>query len=444
MHSSTSVGGQPRGRCPRHRLADTRAHAAHPFDTQRRVVVALLVTLWGVAWIACGPENAGPHDSGSPAERLESDDSERHDDDLVILGADALRGLEIETALAERRPLAPTLETTGQVAYDEDRVVHVGPRIDGRVVQAPVRLGDRVAAGQLLATLDSVALGTAEADWLAAVAREELTRRELEREVALFADEITSERQLLAARAETRVARAERRHAEQTLRLFGLDSAALERLASDGTPSLLRLVAPLGGTVVEKHATLGELAAASESLFTLADLDRVWVWIDVFEHQLAGVHVGDAVEVRVEAFPERVFTGDVSYLAAEVRPETRSVRARLDVRNPEGTLRPGMFASVRLVDPHGSSDTPSLVVPAEAVMRSETETIVFVPHEPSTADELGAERGFDARRVEIGRREGAWIEVLAGLEAGEPVVTTGAFVLKSERARELLGGGHSH
>jgi cobalt-zinc-cadmium efflux system membrane fusion protein len=205
--------------------------------------------------------------------------------------------------------------------------------------------------------------------------------------------------------------------------------------AGDRSASLLPLRSPIAGTVVEKHATLGELATSEESLFTVADLGHVWIWIDVFEQQLAGVHLGDDVAVRVGAFPNRTFAGEITYLAPQVAVETRSVRARIDVDNADGLLRPGMFASIRLVDPHATEAPISVVVPETAIQLRQGEPLVFVP--------LGGGR-FAAREVALGRREGGWVEVVSGLAAGERVVVEGSFFLKSELAREELGGGHSH
>jgi RND family efflux transporter MFP subunit len=148
------------------------------------------------------------------------------------------------------------------------------------------------------------------------------------------------------------------------------------------------------------------------------------------------------VEVAVESFPGRTFSGEVTYLSPEVAAETRTVRARIDVENPERLLRPGMFATVRLVDPHTKDASPALVVPDGAVVRRGGETLVFVPAPDPEGEHAGAR--FEARPVELGRQEAGWVEVLSGLEAGGEVVTSGTFFLESELAREELGGGHGH
>ncbi len=143
--------------------------------------------------------------------------------------------------------------------------------------------------------------------------------------------------------------------------------------------------------------------------------------------------------VEVDAYPGVLFRGLVSYLSAQVETDTRTVRARIDVPNPEEKLRPGMFARVRMFDPHGAEgrveSADSLVVPENAVQRDGDESIVFIPAGPLT---------FERRQVRAGRKAGGLVEILGGLEAGEQVVVEGAFLLKSEAAKESMGGGHSH
>lgn len=404
----------------------------------RQIGALLLVLLAASLFAACGdPAEPGEeHAEDSHAEEEGHAAEEGHEEGVVFLNEAKLEVADIETTAAEERRLAPQIETTGQVGYEEDRLAHVSPRIPGRVVQAPASLGDRVTRGEVLAVLDSVELGQAKADYLAARARESLTSEAYERERTLYEDRISSQREMLEARADHLEAQAERERAQETLRLYGVGDREISAMeAGDRSASLLPLRSPIGGTVVEKHATLGELATSEESLFTVADLGHVWIWIDVFEQQLAGVHLGDDVAVRVGAFPNRTFAGEITYLAPQVATETRSVRARIDVDNADGLLRPGMFASIKLVDPHATEAAMSVVVPETAIQLREGEPLVFVP--------LGSGR-FAAREVELGRREGGWVEIVSGLTAGEEVVTDGSFFLKSELAREELGGGHSH
>ncbi len=141
----------------------------------------------------------------------------------------------------------------------------------------------------------------------------------------------------------------------------------------------------------------------------------------------------------MDAVPGEVFQGRVSYLGDEVAPEARTLRARADLANPEGRLRPGMFARVELSDPAAAEAPAALVVPRAAVQAQGGATVVFVALE----GEEGARR-FERRPVRLGRQSQGWVEVLAGLEPGEDVVTEGAFLIKSAASEDELGGGHHH
>jgi cobalt-zinc-cadmium efflux system membrane fusion protein len=356
---------------------------------------------------------------------------------IVELAPEAYSSAGLQTARVEVRPLATEIETTGQVGFNEDRKAHVSPRVAGRITAVHVALGQRVASGQVLAVIDSVELGKARAEYLQAKAREDLTRTTFERESRLAAEKISSQKEVLEARAANLEAQAALRNAEETLHLFGLTAGQIAALGSSKPgASLLAVSSPFSGTVVEKEASLGEMVGPEQKLFTVADLRRVWVWIDVFEKDLRRVHLDDGVSVEADAYPGEKFEGKVSLVGAQVDPGTRTVRARLDVENSDGRLRPGMFARVRLSDPHapggGAAGPPVATVPESAIQRKGSGFIAFVP--------VG-ERRYQQRAVRTGRRAGGFIEVLDGLKPGEPVVVKGVFLLLSEASKQSLGEG---
>jgi len=385
----------------------------------------------GVAGISCSSPSR-PHDENES--KGEHAGETGHENGIVTLSSERIAAAKIQTKPVERRALAPQLETTGEVGYEEERMAHVSPRISGRVVRANAGLGDQVRQGGVLAVIDSVELGQARATYAAAKTREDLARETYEREKSLHEQRVSSQKEMLEAKAAYLEATTHRESALETLRLYGEGGSDGPRLGDPGA-SLLHVRAPVGGRVVEKHVVVGELVTPERSMFTIADLARVWVWIDVFERDLASVHLGDGVEVRVDAYPQNVFAGKVTYQSPQVAAGTRTVRARIDVANPDDLLRPGMFARVRLTDPHAANPTPSLVAPAGAIVRQEKAIFVFV--------QLGEGR-FTVRPVETGREASGFVEILSGLESGERVVSEGTFFLKSELAREDLGEGHAH
>jgi len=375
------------------------------------------------------PESAQDH--------AEVDD---HAAQFIELTPEAASQIGIETELVAVRALPSVLETTGQVDFDANRLTHVSPRLSGRAHSVAVQLGDDVERGQSLAVLDSIELGQAKAAFIRAQARHDLSDKNYERERGLLADRISSEREVLAAEALFLEAAADYSAAEQTLHLYGLSDGEVERLRNaDPRASLYTVRAPLSGRVVEKHITLGELVTPERNVFTIADLSHVWIWIDVYERDVRHVHVDDEVAVVLDAYPGTTFLGTVSYLSDQVDARTLTVRARVVVPNPDGKLRPGSFATVRITDPHAEHGTTAgsevIVVPQRAVQRDGDESVVFV---------VVGDGRFERREVELGRRATGLVEILVGLNAGERVVVEGTFVLKSEASKESMGGGHSH
>lgn len=385
-----------------------------------------------------GAEGAAGEEHGD--EHAEGEEGEAHEEGVVTLTPEAQARAGIRIAPVATRTLDPEIETTGQVGFNEDRMAHVGPRIAGRITSVRATLGQRVGSGEVLAVIDSVELGQARAAYQQARAREDLTRETYERERRLAADKISSEQEVLSARAAHLEAAAELRRAEETLRVFGLSTAQVRSLrdGQSGAATLSPVTSPFGGTVVEKEASLGEMVAPEAKLFTVADLSRVWIWIDLFEKDLGRVHLGDGVLAEVEAYPGETFAGKVTFLGGSVNAETRAVRARLEIDNGDGRLRPGMFARIRLSDPHGKpaeggASVP--VVPESAIQRQGEEFIAFV---------LEGERQYRRREVRTGKRSGGFIEVLEGLKPGENVVVEGTFLLASEMSKETLGGDDDH
>ena len=370
----------------------------------------------------------------------EADEHADHKEGIVELPPKAAARATIKTTPVEQQPFAAQLSTTGQVDFDQDRVAHVSPRISGRVHRVHAVLGEEVGAGQTLAEIDSIELGQAKAAFLQAKAREELASKSFDRARSLLVDRIASEQEVIEAEASLREATAELQTAEETLRLYGLSQSQINTLSYENRKAAIYpLRAPFTGTVVERHVTLGELVTPERNLFTLADLGRVWIWIDIYQRDLGGVHLEDEARARVDAFPDDVFAGTVTFLSAQVDRDTRTLRARLDVDNPDGKLRPGMFVEVDLIDPHSregeAAQGASLVVPDSAVVRDGEEFLVFVPID---------EHRFERREVQIGQRAGGLVAVLDGVELGESVVVEGAFLLKSVASKDSLGGGHSH
>ncbi|MEQ9152742.1 MAG: efflux RND transporter periplasmic adaptor subunit [Parvibaculum sp.] len=404
----------------------------------KRVTATLLLA----GLLACPKDDHRHPEDEEHARHDDNDEAALHDegrDGIVELTLEVSERIRIPTAAAQLRAVGHVLSTTGRVDFNQDHYAHVAPRVPGRVHRVDVSLGASVKRGQTLAVIDSLELGRTKSVLLRARSQLELAEKTLARERELAADRITSQQSLLESKAAVQAARAEYQAARQSLKLLGLTDAQLARVDyGDPAAAHFPIRSPIAGTVVEKHVNLGEVVAPDDNLYSITDLSRVWIWIDVYERDLRRVHLDDHVVVTVAAYPDRTFEGAVAYIRSQIDPATRTAQARIDVPNGDGALRPGMFAKISVADTHpidGELKVESVVVPASAVQRDGDESIVFVS--------LG-ERRYERREVALGRRTETHIEILAGLDAGETVVTGGTFFLKSEAAKSAMGGGHSH
>ena len=335
----------------------------------------------------------------------------------------------VAVAVAQKVRLRGAVTATGKVEVNADRIAHVSPRISGKIVSVRAGLGDHAGAGQVLAALDSVEMGEALNRYQRSRARLPLAENNLKRIKALVEQKIAARKDILTAETEYQTALADFRADEERLLLYGLDRRDLAGL--DGRRVLLPVRSPIVGTVTEKHAIVGELADPSRSLYTVADLSTVWVMVDINEKDLARIRKGQPAAVKVGAFPELTFRGRIAHIADLVNDATRTVKARVEVQNPERKLKPEMFATVELA--LSEAAPPVLAVPEEAIQELDGRKILFV-----TAD--GKE--FRLREIRTGPASGGMAEIVSGLVEGERYAVRGGFVLKSELKKSELGDEH--
>lgn len=398
------------------------------------VAVAAAVALCGAflyrfGQIAKGKRAATAEKTESAADGPGSEGKEggRKRDRGVHLNPDILQSGAVVVEPAKKVRLGGLLAATGKVESNADRIAHVSPRIPGKVVWVGASLGDTVAAGQVLARLDSVELGGALSEYYKDRSRMGLAKANMERIRTLVEKKIAARKEILQAETEYQTAKSELHADEERLKLYGISPPEYEEHMEEKR-ILLPVHSPIAGVVTGKHITVGELADPSKNLFTVADLSSLWVMVDINEKDLARIDKGRPAAVKVGAFPETVFRGRVTFIADVVDEATRTVTARVEVANPGRKLKPEMFATVELAIP--PSGPPVLAVPEEAIVDLDGNKVLFI-----TGDDVD----FIPREVATGARAGGRVEVTAGLKEGERYAAKGGFLLKSELKKGELG-----
>lgn len=377
----------------------------------------------------------GDHDEHSAEEEGhegEGHEGEGHEEELVRLTPEELDEMGVKLTAAGPGRLQVTVTVPGEVVVNADRVAHVVPRVSGVVRAVRKRLGDTVTANEVMAELESRELASAQATFLAARERLALAKTTLEREEKLWKEKVSAEQEYLAARQAHAEAVIEMHSAEQNLHVLGVTHEYLQGLTSDPDQAFepYRLTAPIAGTVIEKHITLGEKLDTDATAFTVADLSEVWINLTVYQKDIESVAMGQPVTVR-SSQGGATATGKIDYVSPIVDEATRTAIARVVVDNSEGRWRPGMFVTgeIELRD----VESP-VAVPRDALQTVEGRTVVFVQ----------TPEGIEASPVTIGRENHTHVEITSGLEAGQQYAVEGSFVLKAELGKGSFGGGHAH
>lgn len=369
---------------------------------------------------------AQAHDEKKHAHEGEKEAGDKHEEGRIKLSPEALKNAAIETATAGPGEVNVTLSLPGEVSLNQDTLAHVTPRVPGAAREVKKQIGELVKKGELLAVLDSRDLAEAQRDFLATKERLALAEATFARAEMLQKENISAEKDFLLAKQALAEAKIDHRSAAQKLNALG---------GGGGGSGGYALVAPLTGTIIEKHISVGEVLSEETRAFTIADLSTVWVNVTVYAKDLPRIALGQAAELRAEGIAEPA-QGSITYLGQVVGEQTRSATARLVLTNPGPAWRPGLFATAEVVVDR--SPAPVLIDDS-AVQTLEGADAVFVQ----------AGDAFEVRRVKLGRKgkrtdgkDGHVVEVIDGIKAGERYVTKNSFILKAELGKSEAGHEH--
>jgi cobalt-zinc-cadmium efflux system membrane fusion protein len=405
-------------------------------------VLALLV-LAAIALTGCDRPSGSQPPKGQGAESAKAapaeDDhaksgADTHSDDkgkqagALKLPNEQIQAAGIKVEAIEEQEVSDEVVVTATIQPNTDRMARVAPRVPSRIVRVQANLGDRVRAGQVLAQLDSVEIGEAFSGYWQAQSQHKVAKADFERAQRLFNEQIVPQKEFLRAQGEAEKSATALRVAGEKLRLLGANAGPEQR---QGAESVFPVTAPFAGTIMEKKAVLGELGAPDKPLFTVADLATVWIEGSVFEKDVAKIRVGEPAEISLAAFPGEVFKGKVAYLSSAMDKETRTLKARIEVPNPDHRLILEMFATAAIQTGRAGK---AILVPEDAVVLVQGVPTVFV----EDAD------GFEPRVVEVGEKLRGRVAIKNGIKSGDLVVVAGAYALKARMLKSQIGEGHAH
>jgi cobalt-zinc-cadmium efflux system membrane fusion protein len=363
-------------------------------------VAVTKVAIWilSAAFLAgtgCGNGQGNPASEAPPPAQVERE----QDGSVIQVGHPE----QFPLATAAARNSRAELVVTGVVAPDVSRNVPVVTLASGRVVDIHARLGDTVQKGQLLLSVRSADVSSGYSDYRKAVADETLARTQLERAKDLYAHGAISMNDLQVAQDAEDKAKVDVETTAEHLQLLGNDP--------DAPKSIVDIYAPVSGVITDQEVTnAASLQAFGPNPFTISDLSQVWVICDVHENNLAKVRLGDSADIRLNAYPDRIFQGRISNIGAILDPNIRTAKVRIEVRNP-GIMRLGMFVTATF---HGQRQEVHTAIPATAILHLHDRDWVFV---------FTADKKF--QRVEITSGitlPGNMQEVISGLKPGVQVV----------------------
>lgn len=364
---------------------------------------------------------------GSTKQSMAEEGDGHADSGHVKLSEAQLQASDLAIETAAMAEFVTALALPGQLVLSTDREARISSPVSGTVRSAPIQIGSKVQAGDVLATIESAQLSDASARYLSAKERLGLAQSLFTREQALWQKKISAEQDYLAARGALAEARIEAQSALQSLMSLGLSEKNARALKAGSHLARFALRTPISGTLLSKDLTLGEAVGSDKPLFRVADLSVLWIDLAIPVNDLSLVRAGQPVWVSNKSGQKT--KGQVVFVQPELDSASRSGSVRVQIDNAQGAWRSGEF-----VDAMIQTDEPkqAISVPVSAIVMIENEPSVFVE---------GSE-GLAPRVVTVGNRSGDRQEIISGLSAGERFVTGNVFVLKADLSKSEAEHAH--
>jgi membrane fusion protein, heavy metal efflux system len=390
--------------------------------------LALLVAGAGVMYLLMRPAAVATHETAimpAPAPAPSGAVSASAGDVVVTLTPDAVERAGLMTATVATGTSDTETRLPGVVEPNAYRQVAVTSLVNGRVTRVAVQLGARVRKGETMAEIYSPALAEARTKYISAQAMLDAHDLELQRTQKLVEIGAASRQELERTHAEHAAQIAEVNSARSQLELLGVSLPATHGQDGNTVSATTSVPAPIDGVVTERAANVGLNVDGATKLFTVVDLSTVWIVADVYERDFSHVRVGSEATITTPAYPGTTLRGHVSYIDPQIAAATRTAKVRIEVANPRGDLRLGMYADVAISI---GETTARVMIPRASIQQVGNRAVVYL------ADSQQPGR-FVERAVTLGVSAGEQVEIVSGLRPGDVVVTEGSFFVRAERER---------
>jgi cobalt-zinc-cadmium efflux system membrane fusion protein len=393
------------------------------------------------------------HEAQAPA--VSEQESDEHEQEVHLhegeehpelhLTAKKQKEWGIIVGTATKQDIASKITVLGVLALNQNKTAHISSFVKGKVVALSSDLGDRVNKKQVMVTVNSPDFAQAQADFLQARAKLNLSRQEVERAKMLLQEKAIEQKEYLrreAVHAELSTAYGT---AESILHSYGIEHEQIQDLIKKNDSLVekgelceladpnMRVFSPVQGTIIFRDVTVGEHVEPQKILFTVSSLNTLWAILDAYEKDLPYISKKSKVTIKSSLYPEKDFTGKIAYISDTIDEKLRTIKIRVEVNNSEGLLKPNMYIQGHIENILAEEEI--LAIPEEAVQNMNGEKIVFV---------LKGEDIFAVIHVELGEKIGNKRIIAQGLVEGERIVIKGAFNLKAELNKASFGAAHVH
>ena len=351
----------------------------------------------------------------------------------------------IVVSTATKQNIASRITIPGVLALNQNKTAHISSFVEGKVVSLSADLGDRVKKRQILVTINSPDFAKAQATFLQARAKLNLSGQDVERARLLLEEKAIEKKEYLRREAEHQELSTEYGAAESILHSYGIDHEQIQNLIKkcdslvekgelcELTDPNLRVLSPIEGTVIFRDVIVGEHVESQKILFTVSNLNTLWALLDAYEKDLPYISKQSKVAIKSPLYPEKEFRGKIAYISDVIDEKLRTIKIRVEVNNDQGLLKPNMY--IQGIVENRQAEKKILAIPEEAIQNMNGEKIVFVLEEKDI---------FAACHVELGEKIGNKRIISKGLEEGEKIVIKGAFNLKAELTKQSFGHAHVH